>query len=360
MSSVGNYFLILPSDCNLKIFYNACENKPENLGTLRSVCTAWNGLLMDNHSPLWKLIFDRYVQDLTYDIDHSSAITSKDKVELFNKTRLNNFETILSECIKKTNGKCIKQEDLKKAGARHYLDKQDLTEIIQMLVSKGNLELFAKLLLFKPKFNASAVASNMKINCMRTNMALEYDSFFCLQMMVKFNYNLSEFFNNTCEENPGFIKSCMMSSVTSKLIVGIKITDYMKSGCNFTAASTDTHEPIEIDVICQELRPYYQTGQFHPSRNMAREAGSSPVSFSDKKLQKHICKDPILEEDWKNIILDILTQAEFNDHIYPAIGAINAGTVISMIRQYEAAMIPRPNALSKALAEYDQIQAKKL
>ncbi len=91
---------ILPAHFMNLIFSRAIKNEFASiaLGTLSLVCKGWQTLASDDI--WWKPIFNRYIGNTTYDINHSSATSFKHKIILLQETRLKDFEKTILKCIK--------------------------------------------------------------------------------------------------------------------------------------------------------------------------------------------------------------------------------------------------------------------
>jgi hypothetical protein len=121
----------------------------------------------------------------------------------------------------------------------------------------------------------------------------------------------------------------------------ITITDLLASGCIFNAVELEENVPfLHVAAIQLVLSFYDIIGKFQPKTWTPEQT----PSFTDKKLQKYIRKEPISEKDVKNVIFDLLTKANLNlDMIAPAIPEfVDEGPALSQLRQ-----------ISQALAEYD-------
>ncbi len=399
--------ITLPAECMVLVFSRAIKNtsEPIVLGTLSLVCKGWQELASNDF--LWEPIFNRYIENTTYDIYYSSAQKFRDKVVLLNKTTLTDFEKTILECVKEKSStsidsikiliksiKHIKSEHLKSIhkdlpdlikisseeelecaynqiglnkeqtlknnvetelailGSRRFLNEHDLTSLIIFLIDSKNLESIAKLLLFKPKIDAGKILTRLTVE--KTNpssLHVANDYIFIAQLMVKLGYKETSYVTRS------LITSNILTSFSQLKVNGLKLSDYVANGNFFLpVASIDL---IFLDIMKKCYQLFYSTGTFasptHPN-------DSDPVSFSDEKLQKHIRKGPFSEDDLKELILDLLTKVGFNlDEIYPERDSLKEGTLLSQFRQLvDTLPLPKPNALSKALAKYDQMQAEKL
>ncbi len=148
--------------------------------------------------------------------------------------------------------------------------------------------------------------------------------------------------------------SDMLTSFSQLKVNGLKISDYIASGFRFHPSDRVL---FHITEACYQL--FYSKGTF---ASPDHSSNTALVSLSDKKLQKLIRKSPFSEDDLKELIFDLLTKVGFNlDKIYPETGYLKKGTLLSQFRQFvDTFPLPQPNALSKALAEYGQMQAEKL
>ncbi len=330
----------------------ATENHPARLGTLACVCKAWNALMSDDY--LWKPIFDQCMANLTYDMDLSSAKTLRDKVILIDQTKLHDFFKTLLEC----NGvlkedKWIKPTDFIKA--KYYLNEYDFTDLIIQLILRDLVDTVAKLILFKPKFNATRVAHHL----FSTSFIKSSEMYvFCIHLMVKLRYNLNSFFKG----NVKWVDRLISFQFKNCNINGIKISDYITVGLDCNQAGKES-------LLCKmlpELEFFYLLG---PWANLIVASFQSPQpnltgQLSDEKFARHVRKDPFSENDLKEFILDMLIQEKANPVIYPAKGTFPGGNAISQFRHVVNEMvnnhtIPASNAFSQALAAFDEAKQLK-
>ncbi len=350
---------ILPAECMLLIFSRAIENlsEPIVLGTLSLVCKGWQTLTSDN--VLWKPVFNRYIRNTTYDINHSPVTSFKHKIILLKETRLTDFEKIILECIKEesTSTDSIQTlAELTRLGPKRFLNEYDLTELINFLINNKHIESAAKLLLFKPPIDSKKVFRKIiAIQNYSARLPIFNNYEFIEQLMIKLGYK-SRVISSIIASDTFISATAMLTSFIQLKVNGLKISDYIASGYRFNGGARVL---FPITEACHLL--FYSTGTFESPTDLN---DSDPVSFSDEKLEKYIRKRPFSEEDLKEFILDLLTKVGFNlDEIYPETDYFNfkEGTLLSQFRQLvDTVHFPKPNAFSKALAEYDQMQAEKL
>ncbi len=360
--------LPFPDESMLFIFSRAVGNPSTSklLGILSLVCKEWRRVASDNI--FWKPVFQRCLEKLTYDISDSSAATLKEKIKLLNNTNLKDFKKIIKELDDKNN---TLEKKVTRLGFKSFLNEYDLTDLIERLISKEELEPVAKLLLFKPKINASIICTklrhctklpqNIDLNTPNAPLANKSSSYnFLLQLMIKLKYDVSDayfikgdfYFRNDVPAEP-LLKEFIFSPMHNPIL---KVTDFMANRWLFTPPKFEISNRMLLSIAETHSTPFYHTGQFQ-----ALQIPLPPeVPFSDEKLQKYIRKSPFSEEDLKELILDLLTKVGFDlDEIYPQNGLLNEGSLLSQFRQ-QVDVLPKPNAFSQALAEYDQMQAEKL
>ncbi len=287
-------------------------------------------------------------------MNDSSATTFRDKVTLLNNTALKDFEKTIKNL--KTENILIETE-LDRLGAKRFLKEHDLTDLIKKLISKKELESISKLFLFKPKFNASAIAKNLSDETHKASPDMWATYNFTQQLMLKLNYDVGDYYVKMLNSNQ-LLTSFIFTPIVG-LVNGLKITDYMANGCLFTPPKSRVSSQmlLSIPVTCHQL--FYSTGKFQSPTYLS--SNNNQVFFSDEKLQRYIRTSPPSEDDLKEFILDLLTKVGFDlDTIYPEKDFLKEGTILSQLRQVaEMLPLPKPNAFSKALDEYDQMQAKK-
>ncbi len=347
--------LLFPDESMLFIFSKAIGNPSTSklLGILSLVCKEWRRVASDD--VLWKPIFQRCLENLTYDINDSSAANFKDKVKLLNSTNLKDFKKIIKELYDKNN---IIEKELTRLGFKRFLKEHDLTDLIKELISKKELESIAKLLLFKPKIDANAICQGLRKK--RTaELGEMFDVYIFIQeLMLKLKYNIgNSYFNTTRNIAPDeLLLRIFIYSPVCGPVNGLKITDYMANGWLFNPPKFKISSQLLFFIVKNCVRECYSTGKFQgPTR-------CYEVPFSDEKLQRYIRKSPPSEEDFNEWILDLLTKVGFDlDQPYPIQNLAKERTILSQLREIaNEPSFPQPNALSKALAEYDQMQANKL
>ncbi len=266
--------------------------------------------------------------------------------------------------------------EFNKLGSKRFLNEYNLTDLINYLINNKDFESVAKLLIFKPKIDADKILANLM--CTRINDSPHTaNREFIAQLMVKLGYKETSFVMRS------MIISEMLIPFSQLKVNGLKISDYVANGNFFLSSLSDSLVLLDITKKCYPL--FYSKGTFESLTHSKKETeplsldwvgllslewvglsnNSGSVSFSDEKLQKHIRKGPFSEEDLKELILDLLTKVGLDlDKIYPEINigtdSLKEGTLLSQFRQLvDTLPFPKPNALSKALAEYDQMQAEK-
>ncbi len=380
---------ILPAECMRLIFCKAMGNQSEPiiLGTLSLVCKGWQTLALND--PLWESIFKRCLQNLTYDINHSSATSFREKIRLLNETKLADFKKTILECIKAeeesnsteltqtsfNNNECEFEceptltkhdknkieSELNRLGSKHFLNEYDLTDLVNFLINTKHLESAAKLILFKPKCDMEKILSNLSMETIslffeETNHSPDTNNYdFIEQLIIKLGY----------KNNHNILGFDFLTSFIQIKVNGFKISDYglnihhhIPDGSSLSMPRKSSRQVLfSITEKCYQL--FYSKGTFE---SPISPSDSAPVSFSDEKLQKYIRKGPLSEDDLKDFILDLLTNTRVNlDEIYPEMASLKESTLLSQFRQFiDTLPFPQPNALSKALAEYDQMQANSL
>jgi F-box-like len=192
----------------------------KQLSKIALVCKKWYELQQDKD--LWEPVFNRCLVNLRYEIDFSSALTCIEKVKLFIAS-LEGYRCFFVECATK-NGVSLYSHGHCKYEYNNSNEKEKLLDYIQRMnglnsdciqwvngfplidpdrfrmdflfekmISNNDLENLAKLMLFKPELqNASLVAAKF-LNS--ENVLLFQDTWFCLGLMIKLNYDLSFWFD---------------------------------------------------------------------------------------------------------------------------------------------------------------------
>ncbi len=342
MTSVTTNFSNLPNDCSLIVFSLATRQNPAELEKLGLVCREWQAL--QARDPLWEPVFNQHVEHLTYDIDLSSAKTFAAKAKLLSQTRLSDFLTIIQDGVKKTGHKNELMKDFNKLGTKYCIDKYDLTDLIKDLINKNYLESFAKLLLFKPKFDTNSIATDL---FKFSQTAENRDHQFCLQLMIKLNYHLNRFFKTEIDSDPESIETFILAPL-SGCLNEIKMTDYFQSGLSLDHHYELPTHKLPSRFIVKAVELFYSTGTFQVPRSFSL----SQVSFKDEKLKKYIRQAPLSETDVENVFLGLLGNKETK---LAARSKVPKSIDLSKIRQQVNALpIPKANAFSNALAKYDK------
>ncbi len=350
-------FSTLPSDCLFPIFSHAIGYGVP-LETLSLVCRRWQHLGLDKN--LLEPFFQQFVDNLTYDIDHSSVENYKEKIILIKKTQLEDFVKTIKECIETAPEL---ENELTILGAKRFLIEYDITDLIKKLISKNKPESVSILFLFRPKFDVNAITEELfeKIKeISKQSHELHNEFNFCIQLMLKLKYHACDIYKKYIKDDIDMV-SLMTKPIISN-VNGLKITDYMENGHFFTPPTIKSSVRALIYITSEIWFKFYVNNKFKIPFNLNFSDPLTQISFGDKKLQGHIRKTDLSEDDLKEFILDLLTKVGFNfDEINPATGLIKKDTLLSQFRQSLGIFpLPQPNAITKALEEYDRLQAKKV
>jgi hypothetical protein len=349
IQSTRNHFARVPPEYQLVIFSHATEYCPAELAKISLVCRAWQKVLEDDS--LWKPAFIRCVQICTYDIDLSSAPTYQKQVKLVIETTLHDFKETLIACAVALGKPRGKIEEPTSSETKYFLEKIDHTDLCEKLIAKGKLELLAKLILFKPKFDPNKLAEILILFIFSQDQQLRAQVYFVFGLIVKLGYHTLPFLNKLLVLFPR-----LLADITTGLMFGcckgIKISSLIKSG--FTPHLVELQQP-HFSVL-QQFLPHFAGFYSTKGRFEAPPLLGATPSFSDEKLQKHIRKGPFSEEELKEFIFDLLTRSHINLYVScPELGPFRAGTALSQLRQL-ATRLPADNAISGALAAYDKGQ----
>ncbi|MBA2367733.1 MAG: F-box-like domain-containing protein [Candidatus Protochlamydia sp.] len=344
--------------------FNACYIRPSlvALSQIALVCKDWERLQHDNL--LWKAVFYNCTQRLRHDINFSSDLTYKNKVVHFFKN-LEEQRTLYNE-----NGILIDSyiENIKyrymfasRNEYKEFLNFRDFAnqippskDLFDLLIANKKIDEIAKLILFKPKLPGEYIAYNL----FQTNHT-DFDV--CFDLLVKLNYNSAEFFKKLSnfhhEKRKDILTHHLLRSIFTK-IEGLRIRDYIRSGCKFNLAEEKNSFLITAAELL--LKIFYDNSdhkfQYQSYAIEQFDKLEHSATFQDEQLKKYIRKEPFSELEVKNIIFDLLVEANLKlNQICPAIDMAKEGTALSQLEQIASSLLlPQPNAFSQALIEYDE------
>lgn len=289
------------------------------------------------------------MQICTYDIDFPSEINHQQRVKLVIETTLNDFKETLIACAVALGKPRKEIKEPTSSEIRYFLEKIDHTDLCEKLISSGNFELLAKLILFKPKFDPNKLAEILILFIFSQDQQLRAQVYFVFGLIVKLGYHTLPFLNKVLVLSPRFL-----ADITTGLMFGcckgIKTSSLIKSG--FAPHLAELQQP-HFSVL-QQFLPHFAGFYSAKGRFEAPPLLGDTPSFSDEKLQRHIRNGPFSEEELKEFIFDLLTRSRINLYVScPVLGSLRAGTALSQLRQL-AAFLPAGNAVSGALDAYDK------
>jgi hypothetical protein len=358
----------LPQECQLHILSNfvqpcryldfpaAIEDSFTALSKISLVCSNWRNLQPDN--TVWQPVFNRFAEELTFEVYFPPGATYIDKVKRF-MLSLRNSKSLMIDCLMKTPSDTHTTNTFyigyfSRTPVLYFLNylKTDLknTESFIKLIQKGELELLAKLLLFRPDFKASEIALELAAS---PNKNTKAEVAFVFNLMIKLNYKMSALFKTMTKGSPHFPGHSALNSVFFSFCGEIKISDFIASGCSFARVESTTPDFSVLHDLLPHFKAFYQKGVFEvPHHNH-----SKPV-FYDRTLRRHIRKDPASENDLEEFILDLLTKAGLDLDIFcPEKDELEKGTALSQLRQL-AILLPKGNAIKQALDAYDKRETR--
>ena len=320
------------------------------------VCRQWQE--MQTNDVVWGPIVDLFIKNCKYELNISSTMTCISKVKLFMESLCNLKSIFLKSKILFIPIKNI-----------HYKKGQDCTPLYMMehhnnklasyntfvaksllkqILNNNGLEHLAKFILFMPELESNEIAKYLFNMPMELNPTQEKNVSFVLNLMTKLNYDMSDTFNKISSVNP----SDIVKFVSLGICNGVTYTNFISSGCIFNRTELSDSKFSFLHAFLPRLELYYQTGKFKISSNMYCDP------FIDPKLKSQ--PNTFSETDLKNFILDLLTKAELDlDRVCPTQELwffqghyLYEGTALSQLRQL-GEIIPKPNAISEALKEYD-------
>jgi hypothetical protein len=381
-------FSVFPADCQLPVFSEAANLQGCNIyTTLREfskialVCKKW--LELQEGDDLWEPILNRFFGRVKYDIDLSSSDRYIDKVKLVVKN-LKEFKFAFWSCQRHAGtGPNAFYKDMPIIEFEYFLigAPNFITESIVRLIPKGNLEPVAKLLLFKPVFDADQVASQL----FQFVLGSDCNYSFCFQMLIKSHMDLSAFFESTLFSSDGGdnlvwgeegvipVKREMIWQVFLRQVDGLGLSDYLECGFNLSALEKNTDDvssnySVFVEFLLIAMHGY-QSGTF--SEGLIEETWSkshpafAPCSFTDKKLMEMKSKYPISEREVGQIFRDLIFKCKLNLNIplelkpellamFPSLPEV--GTALAFFEAYaHAPFMPKNNVIKEVWNEYTRL-----
>ena len=338
MNSIN--FNTLDLNARINIFSFAVGADFPLLEKLATVCKEWKNILQDN--VFWKPIFDFHIKDLTYQVDLSSVETYQEKVKLFINSGRKELQSVLDQI------NC-------KIDALHVLNKNnDVTELFETMIKENKFEPLAFCLLFKPSFDANKIAELLYSS--RGNRAIGAAAFFCFQLLIKSHYNLSAFFQKhlSPENLPkgtmgNEAKMSIYNEVVLRLIDGLTLGDYLKSGFNLNAFENKDYSVV--DSVLWFASRFYQTGKFSLDHSLIL----TPSSFLNKKLVELESKNLFSENELQQLIHDVVFDPKLNrmpEFQVHKSGNNRSMTLLEIVSNLPS--LPATNAIKGVFEEYQQ------
>jgi hypothetical protein len=222
------------------------------------------------------------------------------------------------------------------------------------------IELTTKLILLRPKFDASQVAC---ILYQLRQTSMDYD--ICFDLMIKLNYDLSAFFEAACypRDDRGVITFRSQAFLffaqhaLCSQVEGITLGDYVKCGLQFNLIEHVAKASLLLGVAGLLLQWYNEEKKFECTVPIFEGCKHIP------SVHAHMRKVSPTEEEVKNLIFDLLTKADLDlnlfcqaDWFQPPIPGMADGPALSLFRTIaNSDFLPQPNAFSQALKEFDPI-----
>jgi hypothetical protein len=343
------------------------------------VCTKWRDL--QQTKDLWTSVFKQFSEHLKYHVDLSLCMGDVDKIKVYVKS-LKEFKTLFGECQRKAvMGPNSFHKNMPVMEFSAYLTGASrtspmyITQLIKKLISEGHLETFAKLLLFRPIFDANKIAAEL----FKSVILSSSDHSFCFQMMIKSHYDLSEFFKEIASDGGGMElvrQNVYGNEIIRQLFLGqidgLDVSDYLKSGCDLSAFERNTDD---LETNCSLFMhaliipvPGYYAGKFVDGAiekylNTNRLTFSR-LSFTDEKLMAIKKKHPLSEKELKQLMHDLVFTCGLNLNIrlesdpvfrqrwLPTLPEV--APVLSFFKAYaHARFMPANNVLKDVWNEYE-------